>query len=164
MSTAIRSKGVTLWGYVLVISSLIEIWALVSDGYTHYAYLHQDAGPKLLMLRWCFSWIIKISGIVAGIGILMLNDWCRKFAIFNSLFTVLTVNLKHTYAAYSLHTKYLDQTIGPLMHGLSFQTYTWPALIVQRLLDIVFGISLIWFFTRPQVRKQFNQKFTGAPL
>ena len=151
-----RSKGITFWGYLLIVSSLFQLAVLISGGYAHYAYLHQEYPTNTILIRYWFSWIIKIAGIVAGIGVLKLNDWCRKLAIFNSLVTVLTVHLKHTYAAYSLHTKYLDQTMGGMFHGITFSSLTWPALVIQRAIDIIFGILLIYFFTRPQVIKQFK--------
>jgi hypothetical protein len=129
--------------------------ALASGGYEHYAYLHQEYAPGTVLIRYWVSWTIKIAGLIAGIGVLKLNDWCRKLAIFNSLFIVLTVTLKHTYTAYSLHTKDLDQTLGGILPGVSFSSLTWPALIIQRSIDIIFGLLLICFFTRPEVRKQF---------
>jgi hypothetical protein len=152
----VRSKGVTVWGYLLVLGSLFQIGVLISGGYEHYAYLHQEYGPETILIRYWVSWAIKIAGLIAGIGVLKLNDWCRKLAVFNSLFIILTITLKHTYAAYSLHTRYLDHTIGGLFPGVSFASLTWPALIIQRAIDIIFGLLLIYFFTRPQVRKQFK--------
>jgi len=158
----LRSKGVTFWGYLLIWSSIYQILALLSGGYAHYAYLHQEYAPKVILFRYWVSWIIKIAGIIAGIGILKLNDWCRKFAIFNSLFTILTVNLKHTYAAYSLHTKYLDQTMVGVFPKGGFSSITWTALIIQRSIDVIFGLLLIYFFTRPEVRKQFKKLTAGS--
>jgi hypothetical protein len=160
--TAVRSKGVTIWGYLLILSSLFQMIVLISGGYTHYAYLHQEYSPNTILIRYWVSWIIKFAGLIAGIGILNLNEWCRKFAILSSLFTVLTVHLKHTYAAYSLHAKYLDQTMGGQFPGVSFSSLTWPALIIQRSIDIIFGLLLIYFFTRPEVRKQFKKIRTGS--
>lgn len=152
----VRSRGVTIFGVLLIISSLYQIGALILGGYEHYAYLHKEYNSNIILIRYMVSWVIKISGLVAGIGILRLNDLCRKLAIINSLFVILTVHLKHTYPAYSLHTKYLDQTMGGIFPSVSFVSFTWPALIIQRSIDVIFGILLIYFFTRIEVRQQFK--------
>ncbi len=152
-----RSSGVTVFGYLLILGSLYQILILLSGGYVHYSYLHQEYPPNMIMVRYCVSWIMKISGLVAGIGILNLNDPCRVFAIFNSVFTIMTVHLKHTYAAYSLHTKYLDHVLASsIPSGVSFPSITGAALFIQRLIDIIFGVALIYFLTRPTVKKQFQ--------
>ncbi|MDE2214598.1 MAG: hypothetical protein KGJ61_05700 [Candidatus Omnitrophica bacterium] len=151
-----RSNGVTVWGWLLILGSLYQMTALALGGYKHYAYLFGQYPPGIIDLRYGVSWIIKLLGLVAGIGILKLNEWCRKLAVFNSLFVVLLVNLKHPYAAYALHAKYLDQTMGGIF-PVTFSDFVWPALIIQRSIDVIFGLLLIYFFTRPGVKRQFKQ-------
>ena len=154
----LRSRGVTVFGVLLVLGSLFQIWILWSAGYAHYSYLHQEYSSNVIYLRYIVSWVVKIIGLILGVGILRLNDWCRKLAIINCILLILTVHLKHSYPAYSLHLKYLDQmTGGGAYPGMSFESLIWPALIAQRSLDIIFGIALIYFFTRPSVRKQFQR-------
>ncbi len=155
--TIVRSHGVTIFGYLLILSSLYQIGSLVSAGYQHYSYLHQEYSPNVILLRYWVSWILKIFGLIAALGILKLNDPCRVFAIVNSLFIVLTVNLKHSYAAYKLHTKLLDQTFGRMHSSITFESITGIALFFQRATDVVFGLALIYFFTRPEVIKQFKK-------
>ncbi|MDE2028722.1 MAG: hypothetical protein KGK03_01155 [Candidatus Omnitrophica bacterium] len=155
--TKTPSKGVAAWGWLLILGSVYQMLALASGGYPHYAYLFQQYSPQVILLRYWVSWIIKIIGLAAGIGVLKLNEWCRKLAVFNSFFVVLLVSFKHPYEAYALHAKYLDQSLGGLF-PFSFSSMVWPALIIQRSIDVIFGIALIHFFTRPGVKKQF----TGA--
>jgi len=155
----VRSIGVTLFGYILIICSLYQMLALAGAGYQHYLYLHQEYDKNMILVRYIFSWFIKIVGLVSGIGILNLKDIFRKLAILNSLLIICTVNLKHTYGAYLLHAQYLDKlaaTYGFWPYDVSFTTMVLPALKVQRAIDIIFGVLLIYFFTRPAVEKQFQ--------
>ena len=155
-----RSRGVTVFGYILVLESTYHIIVLASAGYAHYAFTFHQYSPGLILIRYIFSWFIKLAGLAAGIGVLKQIDFFRKFAILNSLMIVCLVNLKHPYEAYSVYTKELDQSLQPFLtnqlHGLTFSSITWPALIIQRTIDVVFGLSLIYFFTRPQVKAQFK--------
>lgn len=152
----LRSWGVAILGHLLIWTSLYQIFVLLSAGYSYYSYLHQEYSPAVIFLRYVVSWIIKIAGLIAGVGILKLNEAARIFAIFNSLFIVLTVHLKHSYAAYSLHMKGLDQSLGVIHPAMSFSSLTGLALFIQRAIDVVFGLVLIYFFTRPAVKKQFK--------
>jgi hypothetical protein len=151
-----RSKGVTIFGVILIVGALYQMIGVYLAGYNFYCQLHQEYNGSMLQIRYAVSWGIKIAGLLLGIGILYLNDFSRKMLIVYYLFIIATVHLKHTYAAYSIHTKMLDQNLEGISSIVSFQSLTWPALIIQRGVDVVFGILLIYFFTRLDVRKQFN--------
>ena len=154
----VRSRGVTIFGCLLILGCLYQMGVLFSAGYGHYSYLNQEYPPEIIFIRWIVSWVIRITGLIAGIGILKLKDVCRKFAILSSFFTVVTVHLKHSYPAYALHMKYLDASTGVGAHSsVSFVSLTWPALIAQRCVSVIFGVLLIYFFTHPEVRKQFQK-------
>ena len=156
MTPMARLHGVTFFGWMLILGSIYQILILYFAGYDHYSYLHQEYLPKVIFMRYTFSWVIKIAGFILGVGILKLNEPCRKLAIMNSLVIVLTVHLKHTYFAYSLHTKYLDHVFGDIYPGVTFSSLTWPSLIIQRSIDVIFGLLFIYYFTRPRVRRQFQ--------
>jgi len=142
--------------------SIFQIFILATAGYDHYEFLHQEYSKDIIQIRYLVSWGIKIVGIILGIGILKLNDFSRILALLNSLFIISTVNLKHSFAAYSLHTKYLDETMLKINGGIpldfTFSSLTNISLGFQRLIDVIFGLLLIYYFTRPKVREQFKKK------
>lgn len=152
-----RSKGVTFFAIILILGALFQMAVVYSGGYKFYCYLHQEYGSGMLFVRYLVSWGIKIAGLILGIGIWKLNDWARKLLIAYYVFIIATVHLKHSFSAYVIHMRNLDAAYGHLLDGFTFVSLTWPALIIQRGLDIVFGLAIIYFFTRPEVRRQFQQ-------
>lgn len=150
------SKGVVFFGIVMIAGALFHMWAVYSAGYKHYCLLHQEYASGMLYFRYMVSWGIKIAGLGLGVGILKLKEWARKLLIVYYVFIIATVHLKHAYPAYSIHMKMLDENFGHLLTGFTFASLTWPALIIQRGVDIVFGLAVIYFFTRPEVRRQFQ--------
>ncbi len=144
------SRGVKIFAYILIYSSLFQMVATLSAGYGHFAYLHQEYAGPMLMVRYIVSWVTKTLGLVAGIGVLNLKEWARRLALFNSVVAIATVHLKHAAHAYALHLQHMERTFG-----LDVTNLLWPSLILQRLIDIIFGLALIYFFTRPSVKRQF---------
>jgi hypothetical protein len=150
-----RLLGISILGCLLIGSSLYQMCILLTAGYEYYAYLHQEYSPAMILMRYIFSWVIKLVGLACGMGILRRNEFFRKAAILNSAFIVATVNLKHTYAAYSLHTRHLDQVMV-LPAGITFSSMTPVTLMIQKGIDIVFGLVLIFYLTRPKVKETFR--------
>lgn len=154
-----RLNGIDIWAYLLIVTSIFQLIILWSAGYEYYVMLHQELSADLIKLRYAVSWIIKVIGILIGIGLMLRLEWVRKLAILNSLVILLTVHLKHSYKAYKLHTRHLDeamQAIGGLPNGVYFSDITIPALWVQRGIDIIFASLLIFYLTRHAVKLQFR--------
>ena len=154
LSTPLR---INIWGILLIVFSLYGMILLLSSGHDHYRYLHQEYPPAIIALRYCVSWAVKILGFISGVGILYRKDFFRKTAIAGSLFTILTIHLKHSYAGFSQHARYLDDHLDINLQGIAFSSLAWPAMMTARVLDIIFAVLLIYFFTRPEVRKYFGR-------
>lgn len=154
-----RSRGVTIFGLLLIISSLVHIHKLIVDidWYTStYNYWPAD----LIVLRYAFSWFQRLLGILAGVGILMQKNPARLLAMGIAWFTMLTLYWKHPYPAFLLNAQNLDKQYGHIIAaagvpGVSFASLAFVSLIVQFIGDIAFCSTLIYFFTRPPVKKQF---------
>ena len=153
------SKGVVIFGVLLILSSLSHVSKLVAEKQVYYHY-YSYLPPWLTTLRYSFSWFQRIAGILAGAGILARKEIARKLAFAIGWFTVLTVYWKHPYAAVKLHTQYLDQQMGYLlaMPGthITFTSMTWLSVIALILCDIIFWAFFFYFFTRPSVKNQFR--------
>ncbi len=150
------SIGVIIFGVVLILGALFQMFLVYRSGYEYYCRLHQEYDSTMLYVRYLVSWGIKLAGLVLGFGILKLNDWARKFLIAYYVFIIATVHLKHAYPAYMIHLQDLDKSYGHLLAGFTFVSLAWPSLIIQRGVDVVFGLLVIYFFTRPEVRNQFK--------
>lgn len=155
-----KPKGIIIFGTLLIVSSVIHMSTLVFER-DWYWYNYSYMPPVWILTRFLFSWFQRILGLTAGIGILYLKNGCRRLAIAISWFTMLVLYWKHPYEAFLNHTRYLDQRLGYLfkMAGypkISFSALTVPALITHYCLDILFCGSLIYYFTRPQIKKHFG--------
>lgn len=155
-----KPKGIIIFGILLIVSSLIHINTLIVARnwyWNNFSYMP----PVLILMRFLFSWLQRILGLTAGIGILYQKNWCRLLAISISWFTMFVLYWKHPYRAFLNHMNYLDQHLGYLFKTfgypeMSFSSLTVLALIVHYCLDILFCGSLIYYFTRPQVKKHFK--------
>ena len=151
-------SGIDIWGGLLVICSLYQLSGLINYG--HYAFLYNAYPPNVILLRYFVSWAVKLLGLLSGIGIIYRKEIFRKTAIVGSLFTILTAGLQHTYAEFHQYTQYMDQhllnSIAVPVEGFTFSAITGLAVIMARVLDIFFAGSLIYFFTRPEVKKHFE--------
>jgi hypothetical protein len=150
---------VILFGALLILSSLVHMHKLlVEKGLYERYYSYLPAG--LVAVRYSFSWVQRVLGILAGVGLLARKEIARKLAFFIGGFTILTVYWKHPYEAVRLHTQYLDQQLGHLLSwtgtGVTFSGLT--PLVVAALIacDIIFWAIFFYFFTRPSVKVQFK--------
>lgn len=155
-----HSFGITLWGALLIFSSLIHIHKLIVDieWYTS-TYSYWPAG--LIVLRYSFSWVQRILGTLVGAGILMRNNLARLTGMGIGWFTMAVLCWKHPYHAFKIHAQYLDKRYAYFFSSLgvphlSFESLALAATIAQWICDITFWSFFIFFFTRPSVKKQFH--------
>ena len=158
-----QSKGVTIFGMLLILSSLMHIHKLVVD-LEWYVDSYSYMPPWLIVLRYGFSWFQRALGILVGIGLLAQKDIARKLGILIGMFTILTIYWKHPYPAFKLHAQYLDQHFGYFFSRLGFPEISFSsssvvvlALIMHILGDVLFWCIFIYFFTRSSVKSQFKK-------
>ena len=162
-----RSKhpvGIAVLAVMLIAGSLINILKLFDFGY--YRYLFQPLPGWLIFFRYFISWALKITGIIAGIGILRLKDTYRKLAIYLFIFTICTIYWKHPFFGFARHTAYMDrifnnsgfyQALAERLPMPSFSSLANVSAIVAQVIDVLFAAICIYYFTRPKVKGQFKQ-------
>jgi len=154
-----RSKGVTIFGILLILSSLIHMHKLAVEA-QWYANTYSYLPHHLMVARYYFSWLQRIIGLLVGIGLLAQKEIARKIGIAIGCFTILTIYWKHPYPAFKLHTQYLDQQFGYILaqSGIraTFSSVALPAVIIHCIGDIIFWGIFIYFFTRSSVKNQFK--------
>ncbi len=156
-----RLIGLTIFGWLLISSSIVHMTTLIF-GYQWYHDNYAYWPEWLFNTRYGFSWLQRILGISAGIGLLRGNDFCRKIAIAIGVFTISTLYWKHHYPAFLRHCQSLDEQFAGVFQyigypGFSFVRFCLPALIVHCLLDIIFCGSLWYYLTRPSVKNYFRK-------
>ena len=152
-----NAARINLWGILLILTSFYGMIVLLTSGYDHYRYLHQEYSASTIVLRYCVSWAVKIFGFISGIGILAGKDFFRKTAIAGSLFAILTTHLKHSAQGFAQHTRYLDEHFDIPLEGFHFSSLTWGAMMISRMIDVIFAAALIYFFTQREVKKHFGR-------
>ena len=153
-------RGIKILGGLFIISSLIQMHALLN--FEWYKEVYRYLPGSLMIMRYSFSWIQRILGISAGIGLLYLNELSRKILLCISVFSILTLYWKHPFIAFQYHTEYLDRELGFLfshtgLPHISFSSLVLPSLIVQDLSDILFNGVVIYYLTRPKVKAMFKK-------
>ena len=130
-------------------------------GYNRYIYLFQDLPAQVVLLRYAGSWFWRILGLVVGVGLLFRKDICRKIGIGLCWYTIVTIYLKHPYAA-------LDHAIQELVRqgaidpgvwaaaGMSYPAFVGTSVIMACSLDVLFFTVFIFYFQRADVRKFFK--------
>lgn len=155
-----QPKGVIVFSVLLIASSLFHMSTLIFSRawYWHnFAYLPSD----ILIMRYLFSWAQRILGLMAGFGIMQLKNAYRRLALVLAFFTISALYWKHPYRAFLNHAERLDELLGFLFKQaghpeISFASLAVPGLIAHYALDIIFFGSLIYYFTRPEVKKHFH--------
>ena len=162
-----RSKGVNVFCGLLIFSSLYQINTLIMER-DWYFMLYSHLPEWLMVMRYSFSWLQRILGLSAAIGMLMLKDFYRKLALVISVFSILTLYWKHPYTAFQKHTELLDKVFAANTSlsnlflklsengiNISFSDLTVASMLFHWFLDIIFFGSLIYFLTRKEVKGQF---------
>jgi len=140
-----------------VIQSFVILKAgILFDSYT---YIFSYYPENTLRLRYGFSWLQRIIGLAAGIGIFYQKEFFRKIAIFFLTFMIATLYWKHPYQGFTN----MAHLIGVCQNGVLTQftyitckTVIVPAIIINCLLDLIFAGGIIFYLTRPKVKIHFK--------
>ena len=159
-------NGVIFFSILIIGSSFVHMHKLYVD-YDYYHQIYSHWPPWLLKLRYAFSWLQRIAGITAAIGVLFYNNLCRRLVFAIGIFTISTVYWKHPYTAFLKHTHSLDQQYSHVLAdinaslgtaNLSFAQFTRVSQVTHWILDISFWTFWMWYFSRPRVKAPFIKK------
>lgn len=133
-----QSKGIKIFGILLITWGTATFLLAVLNYLVCGAYSGYNKFPSSLPWELLYG-VIFISG---GIGLKKQKSWARKLTIFVivPLFVIIIPYSQFTY----------------LTH---FKGYVNPKLSlapVFEMIRIAFGVSLLYFFTRPKVKEQFK--------
>ena len=123
-----RSLGVALLGTYLVLNGLVVFIILIMSLFKPVRFAYLMVEEGLLGIR-TFIW--GIVSLVVGWNILKFREWARKTIVIASPIFLCS-----------------------LLLGIAFQKIS----LGPRVIDLTMLIALIYFFTRPLVKKQFKNK------
>jgi len=128
-----RSKGITILASIIIISGVISISLSLLTIYRYPRFI-----PSFLYV---ISWGTLI--IASGIGLLKLKKWAR-------ILTLILVAIKMPQICIGSFTDVQRMFTNPVAIG------TIMAAIGITLVSLMPGIIVLYYFTRPKVKEQFN--------
>jgi hypothetical protein len=161
-----RSKGVTFWGWLFIISSIISLFQQISPKQQI-----QSFGIGIFV----FTVVVSLGFLICGIFILKLNETARKTAILLCVISILSmpvyirqiVKVAKSEDFYTIakqriieQTKpeYQPQALERLEksreQGKKALSTVITAIVV---LWLIFELIPIYFFTRAPIKEQFKQ-------
>ncbi len=148
-----RPIGVVVFGLILIVTSLDLLRYM--PGYDFYRQVNYEWSESIIKIRFIGSFLFRFIGLILGIGVLLLNDSFRRFLIGFSWYCLITLPLRHTYNSQLFFSESLYYQHGSMF---SLQTFTWIAVLIRWLIDGVFSLAVICYFTRPRIVEFFLKK------
>ena len=155
-----RPFGVTLFGIVLIATSLVHLRTLLEVD--HYWWLFESMPEPVLRLRYFCSVWLRVLGLASGIGLLRRQETFRKAAMAVGIVTMATVYWKHPwFAVNKLAQSVIDMFAASSGLGYLFTPSLRRLVAVFSLIglyvfDLAFSIWLLVYLTRPHVTAWFH--------
>lgn len=161
-----RSKGVTFWGWVYIIFSIIGLLGAINPQQQIKFY-----GIGIFF----FAIVLCVANLLCGIFVLKLNEYARKAAIFLGIISIMLIpaylkpmlkplNFEDYYTKKKqmiieqMKPEYQQKALENLEKVMEIGKKGLPAIII-----VLFGVFLlilelipIYFFTRPKIKEQFR--------
>lgn len=152
-----RPLGVIIFGLILIVTSLDLLRYM--PAYDFYRQVNHEWPDIIIRIRFVGSYIFRLIGLACGVGVLCLSGPFRKLLLGLSWYSVITLPLRHTYQAQLFFSEPIYHQQGS---SFSLETFTWIAVIIRWLIDGVFSLSVIYYFTRPKVKECFLKETNPA--
>lgn len=151
-----QPKGVILFGVFLILGSVYKLWGLLD--YDYYRFMFWPLSDQVVFVRYFGSVLLRLVGLLVATGVLLLNDFFRKFFIVLCVLTLCVLYFKHPFFVFENISRYTEQQFfhRAVTGELTYPLRPWISMIVNYAIDIVFCGSALFYFTRPNVRKQFH--------
>ena len=153
------SFGIIYFGFGLILSGLFRSFVLLD--YDHFAYMFGFQSSKMLTFSYLIAWIDKFLLLASAIGVLYLKEKFRKLIILTWFLEICAVPWKYPFPGFKntflqlVHYGFFNQKIIEAQF-VTFDSFVYIIITTAALLDAVYGLALIYFFTRPKIKAQFK--------
>ncbi len=148
------SKGIIISAILIILYSL---HGLPTVGFDIYYSKFYPLPEKVILARYIYSIALRIALITCSLGILLRKDIFRKVLLLISFFTIATVYWKHPVDCFKRVLLWkIEQGILPAEALSTIDMASRISALLCSVVDIVFALCLIYYFTRPKVKKQFR--------
>jgi hypothetical protein len=147
--------GICAISTYLILFSANDLWNF--SHFERYQLIFQYLPQDTILLRHKFSIALRAAILITAVGVLFRKDLFRRLMIGISFFTIITIYWKHPLDCYRHIFKRMAELglMQPSLLRLS-NTFSWTMMIGCYAIDIALSAGLIYFFTRPFVKSQFN--------
>jgi len=149
-----RPLGVIIFGILLIFGALFQMRGLSTDTYK---FLFQPLPKKIILVRYYISLTMILLGIVSGIGIFFLRSFFRKTVLFIGFYILYNYLVEGPLFVFRKLPKYIRQII-PTTAEPRVSFILWTTIIVNFIIEFCFSICLIYYFTRPKVKRAFGER------
>lgn len=170
-----KPRGVIVCAALLILGSLYKLFGFIS--YDYYVFMFQQLPSGQINDRYIMSVGLRIVGLVTALGLMCHRGWARRVMLFLCFSTIVTIGWKHPYSVFeniSIYWEYqkginqlpagtiTDQFAYPLYppdisrHRLMNPTHPKISQIAYIVIDLVFCVSMLWYFCQPRIRKLFH--------
>lgn len=151
-----RPRGVVIFGVLLILGSIYKLWGFLD--YDYYRFMFQQLPEKVILARYFSSVTLRLAGLIAATGVLLLKDGFRKFLLLLCLFTLCSIYWKHPFYVFENISRYTEQQfLNKAGAGeLTYPLHPWISLIFNYAVDIIFFGSALYYFTRSKIKEQFD--------
>ncbi len=153
-SQRVPSKGIIIFSILIV---LYALHGLPLIGFDLYYTKFYPAPQWLIFCRYILSIAMRVALFVSAAGILFRKDIFRRLILFISFLTVATVYWKHPVSCFKTVLIWkIAQGVLPPEIIPRIDMIAWSCVAICYIVDIIFSVSLIYFFSRRDVKKQFD--------
>lgn len=169
-----KPKGIVIFAFLLIAGSIYKLSGFMN--YDYYVFMFQQLPSGSINDRYIMSVAYRIVGISVAVGVMAHKEWARQGLILLSIITLLTVYWKHPFSVFeniSIYNEYL-KGINTLPAGTIVNQFAYPlypsdlqgyklvyswnpkvSYVFFMLVDILFSSSILFYFTRKEVKKVF---------
>lgn len=169
VSMSIKNKGIIIAGILSLIFGMRRALFFILEFVYKFQEWHiiKPVGKEELFFELVFGAIFGISVAISAVFIFKLNNWARKLLVFLlTLYlimglscSIICLTIVKSYGNFIpeilkiIAIKYNFELIGDI-YGLT--DLSDASSFISAILSLVLPILLIYFFTRPEVKKQFK--------
>lgn len=157
-----RPDPITILGLMIFAGSALKLMTVGNLPY--YRSVHAPLTEGALLLRYAGSVGLRILGIVAGIGIVLRKEACRRLLVGLCSFTIVAIHWKHplhSFRATLAATHGRLETVAALLGKPAptleeMYAVAWLPRLVVCAGDVALSAFLIFFFMRRKISNEFR--------
>ena len=144
-------------GILLILGSLYQFKGLSLSGYK---FFFRDLPYSLIIARYYISLGMIIIGVITAIGLFFLKDIFRRITVFIGGYILFGYLIEGPFLIFKYIPGYVHSLVAHLSssgiksHNLYLSV--WSPIIFNMFVEFGFGVFLVYYFTRPNIRKIFN--------